>query len=329
MSCCESSSRNELEQTILDLMAKYFADYTNESSESAKEAAVSAAEALASATAASSSQEAITAIQQSIEDAIANLGMTLPEIQDAIDQLSTSLAEVKAYTDSLQTSISTMEFVKERQVIATDGVDSIIVDDVVGIIADLHINGVLQDVTHDYLFDLTTHTITFVGGSLMAGDVVTFAKVNYVTLSAEDTGIKAFVDWTYTAQATIQSLTVPVTFITVPFIFLNGTRLTPGEDYTAGNQVINFITGSLVAGDVLILTLGVTPNNVLGLWVDYSVTTVTQQAMFSPGTSFERADVYINGLILTPTTEYTISSNQILLVTPVAAGSRIYCKLYS
>lgn len=97
----------------------------------------------------------------------------------------------------------------------------------------------------------------------------------------------------------------------------------------AGELVLDTTTSILYVGDGT--TLGGTPvggTPVGGTWTDYFQVTAASITTLTPGGTFARADVYLNGSMQTPGYSYTIASNVITFATAVSIGTMVYCKLY-
>lgn len=92
----------------------------------------------------------------------------------------------------------------------------------------------------------------------------------------------------------------------------------------AGELVLDTTTSILYAGDGT--TLGGKP--VGGTWTDYFQVTAASITTLTPGGTFSRADVYLNGSMQTPGYSYTIAANVITFATTVPIGTMVYCKLY-
>ena len=130
-------------------------------------------------------------------------------------------------------------------------------------------------------------------------------------------------------------------------LYLNGTRQTPDESYiVVDNQIV--LATTIPVGTVVLAALGEDIDNPDGyatttqlvalqstlqatinaLWVGYSQVTVASITSVTPGGTFTKADVYLNGIMQTPYYSYSIAANVITFATAIPIGTVVYCKLY-
>ena len=88
--------------------------------------------------------------------------------------------------------------------------------------------------------------------------------------------------------------------------------------------VLDITTGELFVGDGV--TNGGKP--VITSWTNWYMTVATASTTVDVGTTFKKADVYVEGSMQTPGYHYSVSGSIITFGESIKSGSHVYVKLY-
>ena len=171
-------------------------------------------------------------------------------------------------------------------------------------------------------------TLTRVLSSSSTGSLLNLSgsAVLFISPSAEDLTLSGaahnFTSFTATANQTTFTVNYTVGNI---LVFMNGAKLN-SADFTATNGTSVVLTSGATAGDIVeVVEYG-------GASANYSTTSFTataNQTAFSGSYNVNKSAVYLNGILLLPTTDYSISASAVTLASGASVGDILQVQQYA
>ena len=171
-------------------------------------------------------------------------------------------------------------------------------------------------------------TLTRVLSSSSTGSLLNLSgsAVLFISPSAEDLTLSGaahnFTSFTATANQTTFTVNYTVGNI---LVFMNGAKLN-SADFTATNGTSVVLTSGATAGDIVeVVEYG-------GASANYSTTSFTataNQTAFSGSYNVNKSAVYLNGILLLPTTDYSISASAVTLASGASLGDILQVQQYA
>ncbi len=171
-------------------------------------------------------------------------------------------------------------------------------------------------------------TLTRVLSSSSTGSLLNLSgsAVLFISPSAEDLTLSGaahnFTSFTATANQTTFTVNYAVGNI---LVFMNGAKLN-SADFTATNGTSVVLASGATAGDIVeVVEYG-------GASANYSTTSFTataNQTAFSGSYNVNKSAVYLNGVLLLPTTDYSISASAVTLASGASLGDILQVQQYA
>jgi len=171
-------------------------------------------------------------------------------------------------------------------------------------------------------------TLTRVLSSSSTGSLLNLSgsAVLFISPSAEDLTLSGaahnFTSFTATANQTTFTVNYTVGNI---LVFMNGAKLN-SADFTATNGTSVVLASGATVGDIVeVVEYG-------GASANYSTTSFTataNQTAFSGSYNVNKSAVYLNGVLLLPTTDYSISASAVTLVSGASLGDILQVQQYA
>ena len=171
-------------------------------------------------------------------------------------------------------------------------------------------------------------TLTRVLSSSSTGSLLNLSgsAVLFISPSAEDLTLSGaahnFASFTATANQTTFTVNYTVGNI---LVFMNGAKLN-SADFTATNGSSVVLASGATVGDIVeVVEYG-------GASANYSTTSFTataNQTAFSGTYNINKSAVYLNGILLLPTTDYSISASAVTLASGASLGDILQVQQYA
>jgi len=171
-------------------------------------------------------------------------------------------------------------------------------------------------------------TLTRVLSSSSTGSLLNLSgsAVLFISPSAEDLTLSGaahnFASFTATANQTTFTVNYTVGNI---LVFMNGAKLN-SADFTATNGSSVVLASGATVGDIVeVVEYG-------GASANYSTTSFTataNQTAFSGTYNINKSAVYLNGILLLPTTDYSISASAVTLASGASVGDILQVQQYA
>lgn len=171
-------------------------------------------------------------------------------------------------------------------------------------------------------------TLTRVLSSSSTGSLLNLSgsAVLFISPSAEDLTLSGaahnFTNFTATANQTTFTVNYAVGNI---LVFMNGAKLN-SADFTATNGTSVVLASGATVGDIVeVVEYG-------GASANYSTTSFTataNQTAFSGSYNVNKSAVYLNGILLLPTTDYSISASAVTLASGASLGDILQVQQYA
>ena len=171
-------------------------------------------------------------------------------------------------------------------------------------------------------------TLTRVLSSSPTGSLLNLSgnAVLFISPSAEDLTLSGaahnFTNFTATANQTTFTVNYAVGNI---LVFMNGAKLN-SADFTATNGSSVVLASGATVGDIVeVVEYG-------GASANYSTTSFTataNQTAFSGTYNTNKSAVYLNGILLLPTTDYSISASAVTLASGASLGDILQVQQYA
>ena len=171
-------------------------------------------------------------------------------------------------------------------------------------------------------------TLTRVLSSSSTGSLLNLSgsAVLFISPSAEDLTLSGaahnFTSFTATANQTTFTVNYTVGNI---LVFMNGAKLN-SADFTATNGSSVVLASGATVGDIVeVVEYG-------GASANYSTTSFTataNQTAFSGTYNTNKSAVYLNGILLLPTTDYSISASAVTLASGASVGDILQVQQYA
>lgn len=171
-------------------------------------------------------------------------------------------------------------------------------------------------------------TLTRVLSSSSTGSLLNLSgsAVLFISPSAEDLTLSGaahnFTSFTATANQTTFTVNYTVGNI---LVFMNGAKLN-SADFTATNGSSVVLASGATVGDIVeVVEYG-------GASANYSTTSFTataNQTAFSGTYNTNKSAVYLNGILLLPTTDYSISASAVTLASGASLGDILQVQQYA
>ncbi len=171
-------------------------------------------------------------------------------------------------------------------------------------------------------------TLTRVLSSSSTGSLLNLSgsAVLFISPSAEDLTLSGaahnFTNFTATANQTTFTVNYAVGNI---LVFMNGAKLN-SADFTATNGTSVVLASGATVGDIVeVVEYG-------GASANYSTTSFTataNQTAFSGTYNVNKSAVYLNGILLLPTTDYSISASAVTLASGASLGDILQVQQYA
>ena len=171
-------------------------------------------------------------------------------------------------------------------------------------------------------------TLTRVLSSSSTGSLLNLSgsAVLFISPSAEDLTLSGaahnFTNFTATANQTTFTVNYAVGNI---LVFMNGAKLN-SADFTATNGTSVVLASGATVGDIVeVVEYG-------GASANYSTTSFTataNQTAFSGSYNVNKSAVYLNGVLLLPTTDYSISASAVTLASGASLGDILQVQQYA
>jgi len=171
-------------------------------------------------------------------------------------------------------------------------------------------------------------TLTRVLSSSSTGSLLNLSgsAVLFISPSAEDLTLSGaahnFTSFTATANQTTFTVNYTVGNI---LVFMNGAKLN-SADFTATNGTSVVLASGATVGDIVeVVEYG-------GASANYSTTSFTataNQTAFSGTYNVNKSAVYLNGVLLLPTTDYSISASAVTLASGASLGDILQVQQYA
>ena len=171
-------------------------------------------------------------------------------------------------------------------------------------------------------------TLTRVLSSSSTGSLLNLSgsAVLFISPSAEDLTLSGaahnFTSFTATANQTTFTVNYTVGNI---LVFMNGAKLN-SADFTATNGSSVVLASGATVGDIVeVVEYG-------GASANYSTTSFTataNQTAFSGTYNINKSAVYLNGILLLPTTDYSISASAVTLASGASLGDILQVQQYA
>lgn len=171
-------------------------------------------------------------------------------------------------------------------------------------------------------------TLTRVLSSSSTGSLLNLSgsAVLFISPSAEDLTLSGaahnFTSFTATANQTTFTVNYTVGNI---LVFMNGAKLN-SADFTATNGSSVVLASGATVGDIVeVVEYG-------GASANYSTTSFTataNQTAFSGSYNVNKFAVYLNGILLLPTTDYSISASAVTLASGASLGDILQVQQYA
>jgi len=171
-------------------------------------------------------------------------------------------------------------------------------------------------------------TLTRVLSSSSTGSLLNLSgsAVLFISPSAEDLTLSGaahnFTSFTATANQTTFTVNYAVGNI---LVFMNGAKLN-SADFTATNGTSVVLASGATVGDIVeVVEYG-------GASANYSTTSFTataNQTAFSGSYNVNKSAVYLNGILLLPTTDYSISASAVTLASGASLGDILQVQQYA
>lgn len=171
-------------------------------------------------------------------------------------------------------------------------------------------------------------TLTRVLSSSSTGSLLNLSgsAVLFISPSAEDLTLSGaahnFTSFTATANQTTFTVNYTVGNI---LVFMNGAKLN-SADFTATNGTSVVLASGATVGDIVeVVEYG-------GASANYSTTSFTataNQTAFSGTYNTNKSAVYLNGILLLPTTDYSISASAVTLASGASVGDILQVQQYA
>ena len=171
-------------------------------------------------------------------------------------------------------------------------------------------------------------TLTRVLSSSSTGSLLNLSgsAVLFISPSAEDLTLSGaahnFTSFTATANQTTFTVNYTVGNI---LVFMNGAKLN-SADFTATNGSSVVLASGATVGDIVeVVEYG-------GASANYSTTEFTAtsgQTAFSGSYNTNKSAVYLNGILLLPTTDYSISASAVTLTSGASVGDILQVQQYA
>ena len=171
-------------------------------------------------------------------------------------------------------------------------------------------------------------TLTRVLSSSSTGSLLNLSgsAVLFISPSAEDLTLSGaahnFASFTATANQTTFTVNYTVGNI---LVFMNGAKLN-SADFTATNGSSVVLASGATVGDIVeVVEYG-------GASANYSTTSFTataNQTAFSGTYNTNKSAVYLNGILLLPTTDYSISASAVTLASGASLGDILQVQQYA
>ena len=171
-------------------------------------------------------------------------------------------------------------------------------------------------------------TLTRVLSSSSTGSLLNLSgsAVLFISPSAEDLTLSGaahnFTSFTATANQTTFTVNYAVGNI---LVFMNGAKLN-SADFTATNGTSVVLASGATVGDIVeVVEYG-------GASANYSTTSFTataNQTAFSGTYNVNKSAVYLNGVLLLPTTDYSISASAVTLASGASLGDILQVQQYA
>ena len=171
-------------------------------------------------------------------------------------------------------------------------------------------------------------TLTRVLSSSSTGSLLNLSgsAVLFISPSAEDLTLSGaahnFTSFTATANQTTFTVNYAVGNI---LVFMNGAKLN-SADFTATNGTSVVLASGSTVGDIVeVVEYG-------GASANYSTTSFTAtaaQTAFSGSYNVNKSAVYLNGVLLLPTTDYSISASAVTLASGASVGDILQVQQYA
>lgn len=171
-------------------------------------------------------------------------------------------------------------------------------------------------------------TLTRVLSSSSTGSLLNLSgnAVLFISPSAEDLTLSGaahnFTNFTATANQTTFTVNYAVGNI---LVFMNGAKLN-SADFTATNGSSVVLASGATVGDIVeVVEYG-------GASANYSTTSFTataNQTAFSGTYNTNKSAVYLNGILLLPTTDYSISASAVTLASGASLGDILQVQQYA
>jgi len=171
-------------------------------------------------------------------------------------------------------------------------------------------------------------TLTRVLSSSSTGSLLNLSgsAVLFISPSAEDLTLSGaahnFTSFTATANQTTFTVNYTVGNI---LVFMNGAKLN-SADFTATNGTSVVLASGATVGDIVeVVEYG-------GASANYSTTSFTataNQTAFSGSYNVNKSAVYLNGVLLLPTTDYSISASAVTLASGASLGDILQVQQYA
>ena len=171
-------------------------------------------------------------------------------------------------------------------------------------------------------------TLTRVLSSSSTGSLLNLSgnAVLFISPSAEDLTLSGaahnFTNFTATANQTTFTVNYAVGNI---LVFMNGAKLN-SADFTATNGSSVVLASGATVGDIVeVVEYG-------GASANYSTTSFTataNQTAFSGTYNVNKSAVYLNGILLLPTTDYSISASAVTLASGASLGDILQVQQYA
>lgn len=171
-------------------------------------------------------------------------------------------------------------------------------------------------------------TLTRVLSSSSTGSLLNLSgsAVLFISPSAEDLTLSGaahnFTSFTATANQTTFTVNYTVGNI---LVFMNGAKLN-SADFTATNGSSVVLASGATVGDIVeVVEYG-------GASANYSTTSFTataNQTAFSGSYNVNKSAVYLNGILLLPTTDYSISASAVTLASGASLGDILQVQQYA
>lgn len=152
------------------------------------------------------------------------------------------------------------------------------------------------------------------------------SAIVFISPSSEDLtlsgGAHNFTVFTATANQTSFSVNYAVGNI---LVFMNGAKLDASSFTASSGSAVVLGSGASVGDVVEVVEYG-------GASANYSTTEFTataNQTAFSGTYNINKSEVYMNGILLKPTTDYSISASAVTLVSGAAVGDIIQVQQYA